>query len=113
LVSTDPPGLPSLLPMTSLFRRVVVSFWLIVLLLAAGLLLALTRPSCAGSATCAVRVVAVGAGLAAVAVLPVAWVIVERARRPLREVTRVARRVAGGDDSARVLTGRDDEIGDL
>ena len=99
--------------MTSLFRRIAVPFLLLILVLAAGSAPALTRPACRADADCALRVVLIAAGLGVAGVLLLSWFIAERAARPLRDVTEVARRIARGDDSARVLAHRRDEIGDL
>ncbi len=99
--------------MTSLFRRIAVPFLLLSLALVAGSALALTRPACRADADCALRVVLIAAGLGVAGVLLLSWFIAERAARPLRDVTEVARRIARGDDSARVLAHRRDEIGDL
>lgn len=97
----------------ALFRRIAVPFLLLTLALIAGLMLFLTRTGCLGSADCVLRTILIAAGLSLLGTLLLAWVIAERTARPLRDVTEVARRIAQGDDTARVLTHRDDEIGDL
>lgn len=96
-----------------LFRRIAVPFLLLTLALIAGLVLFLTRTACLGSADCVLRTILIAAGLSLAGTLLLAWVIAERTARPLRDVTEVSRRIARGDDSARVLTHRQDEIGDL
>lgn len=96
-----------------LYWRIAVPFLAVTLLSAAGLYLFLTRTGCLGSAVCVRRTVLVSAGLALVGVLLLSWVIAARLARPLRNVTEVARRIAAGDTSARVLSQRHDEIGDL
>lgn len=95
------------------YWRIAVPFLSVTLLLALGLYLFLTRTGCLGSADCVRRTVLIAAGLALVAILLLSWVIAERLTRPLRNVTAVARRIAAGDTSARVLSQRQDEIGDL
>ena len=96
-----------------LYWRIAVPFLSVTLLLAVGLYLFLTRTGCLGSAGCVRRTVLIAAGLALVGVLLLSWVIATRLTQPLKNVTTVARRIAAGDTSARVLSQRRDEIGDL
>ncbi|MBP6786301.1 MAG: HAMP domain-containing protein [Candidatus Promineofilum sp.] len=95
------------------YWRIAVPFLSVTLLLAAGLYLILTRTGCLGSAGCVRRTVLIAAGLALAGVLLLSWIIAARLTQPLKNVTAVARRIAAGDTSARVLSQRHDEIGDL
>ncbi len=95
------------------FRRIALPFLALILLLALGLALFLTRPGCLGNAACVQRVVWVAAGLGAAAALLLARLVATRLTRPVRDVTTVARRLADGDESARVLPRDQDEFSDL
>lgn len=96
-----------------LFWRVAWPFVVVILALAAALYLYMTRLACPAVPSCATRAVGLIGGLGLLGALAAAWVVAERLARPLRDVTAVARRAAAGDDSARVLSDRPDEIGDL
>ncbi|MBP9502369.1 MAG: HAMP domain-containing protein [Candidatus Promineofilum sp.] len=94
------------------FWRIAIPF-LTVTLAAMGAALLLSRSGCAADADCVLNTILVIAGLSVGAVLLLSWAIAERTTRPLRNMTEVAKRIAAGDDSARVLTQRRDETGDL
>lgn len=99
--------------MPATVRRVALPFLALFLLLALGLLLFLTRPGCAADPACAQRTVLAAAGLGALATLVVARLVAARLTQPLQDVTTVARRLAAGDDTARVLPRGQDEFSDL
>ncbi len=95
------------------FRRIALPFLILLLLQALGLTLFLTRPACLGSAACIQRTVWVAAGLGLATALLLARGVAIWLTRPLRDVTAVARRLAAGDESARVLPRGQDEFSDL
>lgn len=95
------------------YWRIALPFVAVTVLLALGLFLFLTRTTCIGRAECVLSTILVAAALSIGGTLLLAWLIAERTTRPLRDMTEVARRVAAGDRSARLLTERRDEIGDL
>ena len=96
-----------------IYWRIAIPFLVVTLALAFGLFLVLTRTSCLGNPECVLRSVFLTTGLALATVLLVSWIIARRTTRPIRELTEVAQRLAAGDDTARVLLHRRDEIGGL
>ncbi len=96
-----------------LFWRIAISFLTLNGITALLVYLFLLRDGCLESGDCVLQTVYLMAGLALLATLILSWIIAERTMRPLRTVTEVARRITTGDDSARVLTQRRDEVGDL
>jgi two-component system phosphate regulon sensor histidine kinase PhoR len=99
--------------MSKLFWRIALPFAGMTVLLVLGLYLFLTRTPCVGDATCVLGTILAAAAVSLLGTLLLAGLIAGRLARPLRDVTGVARRIAAGDESARVLTQRRDEIGDL
>jgi len=97
----------------NLFWRIAISFLTLNGITALLVYLFLLRDGCLESGDCVLQTVYLMAGLALLATLILSWIIAERTMRPLRTVTEVARRITTGDDSARVLTQRRDEVGDL
>ena len=96
-----------------IYWRIAIPFLVVTLALAFGLFLVLTRTSCLRNPECVLRSVFLTTGLALATVLLVSWIIARRTTRPIRELTEVAQRLAAGDDTARVLLHRRDEIGGL
>lgn len=96
-----------------LYWRIALPFLIVTIALVVGLYLFLTRTTCIGRADCVLSTVLVAAGLSLAGILLLSWVIARRLSEPLEDVTEVARRIAAGDTSARVLSARRDEIGDL
>lgn len=96
-----------------LFWRIAIAFLTLTGVLAVVIYLLLFRDGCLESPDCIVNTFAAATVLALIATLILSWAIAERTMRPLRSVTEVARRITAGDDSARVLTQRRDEVGDL
>ena len=96
-----------------LYWRIALPFLAVTLGLSLGLFLLLTRTTCLGSAACVLSTILIAAALSIAATLILAGVLATRLARPLRDMTEVARRAAAGDLSARVLSPRRDEIGDL
>lgn len=99
--------------LSRLYWRVAAPFLIVIILLVVGLLAAFARPSCAGDAACVRRALLVAAVLAVPATLAAAWLVSAWLRRPAVEMTAVVRRAAAGDESARVLSARRDEVGEL
>ncbi len=95
------------------YWRIALPFLGLTLVMALVSYLFLTRTSCMGDPGCVRRAALAAAALGVVGTLLAAWVVSERLARPVRDVTAVARRAAAGDDSARVLSDREDELGDL
>jgi two-component system phosphate regulon sensor histidine kinase PhoR len=102
---------PAMLP--KVYWRVALPFLSLTVVLVVALYLFLTRTACLGSAGCVLRTILVAAGLSLLSTLILAWIIAERTTRPLKDVTDVARRIAAGDTTGRVLPRRRDEVGDL
>ena len=96
-----------------LFWRIALPFVAFTLLLVLGLLLFLTRTTCLSDADCVLNTIIAVLALSVLGTLLLAWIIATWLTRPLHTVTEVARRIAAGDESARVLTQRRDEVGDL
>ncbi|MCA9939966.1 MAG: HAMP domain-containing protein [Anaerolineales bacterium] len=98
---------------TSFRWRIALPYVVLIWLLLFGLAYGLARPLCGATGNC--RTIWLwGAGLAAIGLSivlgrQVAAVIV----RPISQLTLAARRIATGDDSARLLPARADEIGQL
>jgi len=95
------------------FRRIALPFLALSLLLTLGLALFLTRTACLGNVACVQRTVLIAGGLGLAAVLLLARLAAAWLTQPLREVTAVARRLAAGDESARVLPRSQGEFSDL
>lgn len=95
------------------YWRIAGPFLILTSLLVLCLYLLLTRTTCLGSADCVLRTILIAAGLSFIGILLLSWIIAEWLARPLRDVIEVARRIAAGDTSARVLSARHDEAGDL
>ena len=96
-----------------LFRQIVVPLIAPVLLMGLVLFLLLRRDACLIDAVCARNALAAAVALGVAGALAAAWLVASRIARPLNDVAEVARRIAAGDGSARALTQRRDEIGDL
>lgn len=96
-----------------LYWRIAIPFILLAVILLVGLFLYLTRSGCINDAACVQRSLLAVLGLGVLSSLPVAYLVARRTTQPLAEVSAVARRVAAGDHSARVLPNRRDEAGDL
>ena len=96
-----------------LFRQIAIPFAALVLLLGLFLFLFLRRDACMADAACVRNGLLAAITLGFVGALLLAWVVSSRIARPLRDVVEVAQRVTAGDGTARALTERRDEIGDL
>ncbi len=99
--------------MTKLFWRIALPFAGMTVLLVLGLYLFLTRTTCVGDTSCVLGTILAAAAVSLLGTLLLSGLIADSLTRPLSNVTEVARRVAAGDESARALTQRRDEIGDL
>lgn len=95
------------------YWRIAIPFFLLATVLATGYYLYLTRSGCIGDPACIRRSLVLVVGLGLLGILPVSYLVARRTIKPLAEVTDVARRIAAGDTSAKVLPSRRDEIGDL
>lgn len=98
---------------TRLFWRIAARFLVLVIGLVAGLYLYLARTQCVEVPGCLGRAVLVAAAVGAAGVVLLSWTMSRRMSRSLADVTGVARRIAAGDTTARVLATRPDEVGDL
>jgi len=96
-----------------LFRQIAVPIIALVLLMGLVLFLLLRREACLGDAVCVRNALLMTVALGVVGALAAAWLVSSRIARPLNDVAEVARRIAAGDGTARALTQRRDEIGDL
>ena len=96
-----------------LFRQIAIPFAALVLLLGLFLFLFLRRDACMADAACVRNGLLAAITLGFVGALLLAWVVSSRIARPLRDVVEVAQRITAGDATARALTERRDEIGDL
>ena len=96
-----------------LFRQIAIPFAALMLLLGLSLFLLLRRDSCLGDAACVRNTLLAVVALGLVGALLLAWWVSSRLARPLRNVAEVAQRITAGDATARALTQRRDEIGDL
>ncbi len=94
---------------TPVFRRIAIPFGLLVVALAIGFDLYVTRSGCANVPGCPPRALLVVTALGLAGVLVLAYLVARRTARPMQDVAEVARRIAAGDDSARVLSDRRDE----
>lgn len=94
---------------TPVLRRIAIPFGLLVVALAVGFDLYVTRSGCANVPGCPPRALLVVTTLGLLGVLVVAYLVARRTVQPAQEVIEVARRIAAGDDTARVLPHRRDE----
>ncbi len=88
---------------TRLFRRIFVSFALLTIVLTLGLYLYLTRSSCLANPSCPPRALLLASGLGLLGVAGLSFWLAQRTVRPAQQVADAARRIAAGDDAARVL----------
>ncbi len=88
---------------TRLFRRIFIPFLLLTFTLAFGLYLYLTRSNCLTVPGCPSRALLLVAGLGLLGTAVLSLWLARRIVRPVQEVAAVARRIADGDDAARVL----------
>lgn len=93
--------------------RIAISFLILSLLILIGLALFLSRPGCMTTSNCVWSSVAGAFLTLALASVVMSHFVAERTARPLRQLTRVARRIAAGERNARMLPQRRDEVGDL
>jgi two-component system, OmpR family, phosphate regulon sensor histidine kinase PhoR len=93
--------------------RLALAYAVLVALVMGGLALSLTRPSCLGDAACLWGRVGVAALLLGGSAVGLALVTAERAARPIRHLTTVARRIAAGEPRARMLPHSRDDVGEL
>ncbi len=93
--------------------RIAFFYVILVTLVMTGLAAYLSRPGCLGDAGCVRQAVSGAAILLLVATAVLAFPIAARTTRPVRQLTQVTRRIAGGDWQARVLPQTRDELGEL
>ena len=94
---------------TPVFRRIVIPFGLLVVALALGFDYYVTRSGCANVPGCPPRALLVVTTLGLVGAVVLAYLVARRTVQPMQYVAEVARRIAAGDDTARVLPSRRDE----
>lgn len=95
--------------LTPVFRRIAIPFGLLVVALAFGFDYYVTRSGCVNVPGCPPRVLLFVAMVGLLAALVLAYLVARRTVQPLQDVAEVARRIAAGDDTARVLSSRRDE----
>mgnify|MGYP001286289144 FL=1 len=95
------------------FRNIALPFALLVLALLLGVYLFLTRSACVASAACLARALLVASGVALLAVAGLALWLARRTASSAAQLAEVARRIASGDDTARILPQHRDESSDL
>ena len=88
---------------TRLFRRIFIPYALLAVALALGVYLYVTRSGCLANPGCPPRALLAAAGLGLLATAGLSFWLARRIVRPAREVADAARRIAAGDDAARVL----------
>ena len=93
--------------------RIAISYLVLVFVVMGSLATLLSRPGCLGDATCVGRSVVAAAVVMAILAIFLALIVAERTALPLRQLTQVTRRIAGGDLQARILPQTRDEMGDL
>lgn len=93
--------------------RIATVYTLLIAVVMAALWIYLNRSACLGSPTCILRGVVAAAVLLALLSAALALFVAERTARPIRELTRVIRRMAAGDTKARILPQTRDEVGQL
>ena len=94
---------------TPVFRRIAIPFGLLVVALAFGFDAYVTRSGCASVPGCPPRALLVVTTLGLLAALVLAYLVARRTVQPMQDLAEVARRIAAGDDTARVLSSRRDE----
>ena len=94
---------------TPVFRRIAIPFGLLVVALAFGFDAYVTRSGCASVPGCPPRALLVVTALGLLAALVLAYLVARRTVQPMQDLAEVARRIAAGDDTARVLSSRRDE----
>jgi len=94
---------------TPVFRRIAIPFGLLVVALALGFDLYVSRSGCAGVPGCPPRALLAVTALGLLGVVALAYWVARRTVRPMQDVAEVAQRIAAGDDTARVLPNRRDE----
>ena len=95
------------------FRAIALPFALLVLALLLGGYLFLTRSACAAATACLARAWLVAGAVALLAVAGLALWLARRMAGSAAQIAEVARRIAAGDDTARILPQRRDESSDL
>lgn len=95
------------------FRRIAWPFALLIAALAIGLYLYLTSSGCVADPSCPPRALLATTMVGLAAVVVVSLWVARRTVLPAQQVTDVARRIAAGDDAARILPRRRDESSDL
>ena len=94
---------------TPVFRRIAIPFGLLVVALALVFDLYVTRSGCVAVPGCPARALLAVTTLGLLTVFVLAYLVAQRTVQPLKDVAEVARRIAAGDDTARVLSSRRDE----
>lgn len=93
--------------------RVIIPFVLINTLTLVVMWYYFTRPTCVNDPDCVQRIVEVVGLITILLTIVVGIWVAERTARPIRNLTDVARRIAEGDASARILPQKRDETGEL
>lgn len=88
---------------TRLFRRIFVPYALLAVALALGMYLYLTRSGCLANPGCPPRALLLAVGVGLLGTAGLSFWLARRIIRPAQEVADAARRIAAGDDAARVL----------
>jgi two-component system, OmpR family, phosphate regulon sensor histidine kinase PhoR len=95
------------------YWRIALPFLALALALSVGLYLFLTRTGCINNPECVRISLLVTFVLGGLGFVSTSYLVARRTVKPLLQVTTVARRIAAGDLTARVLANRRDEFGEL
>ncbi len=93
--------------------RIALNFALLVTAVLGGLAYYLLRPACVGDSDCIGRGLLVGGAFLVTATVVLAVLVAERTTGPIRQLTKVIRRINNGELDAHMLPIRRDEIGTL
>ncbi len=93
--------------------RIAFSYILLILIVMFWLNNRLSQGDCVANLLCIRQTVWLASGILLVLAVALALVVAERTARPIRHLTKVARRITAGDLHARVLPQTRDEVGEL
>jgi two-component system, OmpR family, phosphate regulon sensor histidine kinase PhoR len=91
--------------------RIALNYALLVAVIMGGTAVYVLGPDCLGQVDCTGRGFLTGGVILVAATVLLAVLVAERTAGPLRQLTRIARRITAGDMNARMLPLRRDEVG--
>jgi two-component system, OmpR family, phosphate regulon sensor histidine kinase PhoR len=91
--------------------RIALNYAILVAVIMGGTAVYVLRPDCLGQVDCTGRGFLTGSIILIAATVLLAVLVAERTAGPLRQLTRIARRITAGDMNARMLPLRRDEVG--